>query len=181
MVKLIFGEFIEVVLDEGGVAQQMIHGDVKEALNLRGVEIHSQDPVCTGGGDHIGDELCGDGIAALGFAVLPCITKVGNDSGNTTGRGAAAGIDHNQQLHQMVIDGLAGGLNEKNVSATDGFFQGYGSLTVSECTNGTLTQLDSKLLADRLGKGGVGVAAKYLDVITVCNHQNIPRLFLFWA
>jgi hypothetical protein len=76
----------------------------------------------------------------------------------------------------MVVNGLAGGLNKEYVSAADGFFQRDGSLTVSKSTNGTLTQLDTELIADCLCEGRIGIAAKNLDVITICNHRKYTSL-----
>ena len=111
VVVLILGEFIQIVINEGGVAQQVIHRDVEEALDLCGVQVHSQDTVSAGSGDHIGNQLSGDGIAALGLTILTGVAEVGNDGGNTAGGSTAASVDHNQQLHQMVVDRLAGGLN----------------------------------------------------------------------
>jgi len=154
----------------------MIHGNIEETLNLSCVEIHCQDPISTGSGNHVGDKLCGDRVTALGLAILTGIAKIGDDCGNTAGRSAAAGVDHNQQLHQMVIDGLAGRLNEKNVSTADSFFQGDGGFAVCKGTNGALSELNTKLIANGLGKGRIGVAAEYLDVVAVCNHLKYTSL-----
>ena len=49
----------------------------KKTLNLRSVQIHGQNPVGTGGGEHIGNQLRGDGIPGLGFPILTGIPKVG--------------------------------------------------------------------------------------------------------
>jgi hypothetical protein len=70
----------------------------------------------------------------------------------------------------MVIDGLAGRLNQEHVSATDGLVQRNGNLTVSEGLDDTLTHGQTQLLTDGLCKSGVGVATENLNVISVCNH-----------
>ena len=62
-------ELLGIVVDEDGVAEQVVHRDIKEALNLRRVQIHRQDAVGAGGGQHVRDKLGGDGVAALGLAV----------------------------------------------------------------------------------------------------------------
>ena len=171
MVKLVFRELVHVVFHEGYIAQQVIQRNVEEALNLGGVQIHGQDPVSAGGGEHIGNQFCGDGVPGLGFTVLPGVTEVGDNGGNPACGCTAAGIDHYQQFHQMVIDGLAGGLNQEYVGATNGFFQGDGSFTIGEMLHRGLSHFDAQLFADGLSKLRVGVAAENLNVFTVCNHR----------
>ena len=76
-----------------------------------------------------------------------------------------------QQFHQVVIDGLAGGLNQEYVGATDGFFQRNGCLAVSKMLDRGFSHFDAQLFADGLSKLGIGVAAENLNVFTVCNHR----------
>ena len=83
-------ELLGVVIHEDGVAQQVVHGDVEEALDLGGVQVHGQHPVSAGGGEHVGHQLGGDGIAGLGLAVLTGIAEVGDDGGDAAGGGALA-------------------------------------------------------------------------------------------
>ena len=82
-------ELLGIVVDEDGVAEQVVHRDIEEALDLRGVQVHRQDAVGAGGGDHVGHQLGGDGVAALGLAVLTGIAEVGDDGGDAAGGGAA--------------------------------------------------------------------------------------------
>ena len=72
------------------------------------MQIHGQHAVCARSFDHVGDQLCGDGVTALGLAVLAGIAEVRNDGGDAAGGGTAAGIDHDEQFHQIVVDRLAG-------------------------------------------------------------------------
>ena len=158
VVKFFFGEFLQIVAYKGGVAQQMIQGDIEEALNLRGVQIHGQHPVSAGGGDHIGDELCGDGVAALGLAILAGIAKIGNDGGDPPGRGAAAGVGHHQQLHQTVVYGLAGGLHQEHVGSSDSLIQGNGDLAVGKGLDVRQPHGNVQRMADRFSELGIGIA-----------------------
>ena len=86
-----------------GAAQQVVHGDVEEALDLVGVQVHGQHPVGAGGGDQVGHQLGGDGVAGLGLAVLAGIAEVGDHGGDPAGGGPLEGVDHHQQLHQVVV------------------------------------------------------------------------------
>ena len=168
-------ELLGVVVHEDGVAQQVIHRDIEEALDLAGVQVHGQHAVGAGGGEHVGHQLGGDGIAGLGLAVLTGIAEVGDDGGDAAGAGALAGVDHDEQLHQAVVDGLAGGLDEEHVAAADGLVQGDEGLTVSEAFDLCLAQLGADELADLLCQRGIGVAGKDLDILAVRNHGAYSR------
>ena len=176
VVKLVFGETVQEIIDEGGAAKQMVQRNIEEALDLSGMEVHGQNAVGTGGGDHVGHQLCGDGVTALGLAVLTGVAKIGDNRSDTTGAGTAASIDHNQQFHQMVVNRLAGGLDQKNVGATNGFFQRNGSFTVGKGLDGAFAQVNAQLLANRFGKFGIGVTAENFYIISVSYHLEIPHL-----
>jgi hypothetical protein len=59
-------------------------------------------------------------------------------------------VDHDQQLHQVVVDGLAGGLDHEHVAAADGLIQGDENLAVGKGADLRLTQLGAHQLADLL-------------------------------
>ena len=59
----------------------MVQGNIEEALDLVGVQVHGQNTVSAGGGDHVGNQLGGDGIAGLGLAVLAGIAEVRDNGG----------------------------------------------------------------------------------------------------
>ena len=178
VVVLIFGELAEIVFNKSGVAQQMIHGNIKESLDLGGVKIHGQDPVSAGGCQHIGHQLCGDGIAALGLAILTGVTEVGDDGGYAAGGSPAAGVDHDQQLHQVIVYRLAGGLNQEYIRAADSFNQGNGSFAVGKGLDLALSELDTQLFADGFCEFGIGIAAENLDTLSIRDHQEKPHFYL---
>ena len=142
------------------------------------MKVHGQHPVCTGGHDHVGHQLGGDGVPTLGFPVLTGIAKVRHDGGDPPGRGPAESVHHNEQLHQIVVNRVAGGLHHKHVTSADCLIDGYGDFAVSELFDLATAQGQAQLVANSLCKGGVGVAAEYLDFFTMCNHRKVP-LFNF--
>ena len=178
-VLALLAELLGVVVHEHGIAQQVVHGDIKEALDLAGVEIHGQHAVSAGGGEHVGHQLGRDGIAALGLTILTGIAEIGDHRGNTTRGGALAGIDHDEQLHQAVIDRLAGGVDEKHIAAADALIQRDRGLAVRKGFDLCLAQLDADELADLLCQCGVGVAGEDLDVLAVRNHCFHSPLVIF--
>jgi ABC-type phosphate/phosphonate transport system substrate-binding protein len=60
----------------------VVHRNVEEALDLRGVQVDAQHAVCARAGDEVGHQLGGDGHAALVLAVLAGVAEVGNDRGD---------------------------------------------------------------------------------------------------
>ena len=60
--------------------------------------------VGAGGREHVGDELGGDRLAALGLAVLAGVAVEGADRGDALGRRPLGGVDHDQLLHDRVVD-----------------------------------------------------------------------------
>jgi len=161
------GELVGEVSDEDRVAEQIVHGNVKEALDLGCVQVHRQNTVCTGGLDHIRNELGGDGVAALGLAVLTGVAEVGDDGGDAACGGAAACVDHDQQLHQVVVDGLAGGLHQEYVAAADGLVDRDGDLAVSEGRYRAVAEREPQLAADALSERAVCVCAEHFDILTM--------------
>lgn len=77
----------------------MIHGNIKEALNLPGMQIHGQHAVRASRHDQISDELGRDRHARLGFAILPRITVIRHNQRNAAGRCASQRVHHNEHLH----------------------------------------------------------------------------------
>ncbi len=85
------GVLLGKVLHKDGGAQQIVHWDIKEALDLVGVEVHGQHPVRSRRGDQVGHQLGGDGVPRLGFAVLAGVAEIGDNSGDAAGGGPLQG------------------------------------------------------------------------------------------
>ena len=64
---------------------EVVDGDIEEALNLRGVKIHGQNPFDTGFDDHICHQFCADRGARFGTTVLTGISEIRNYCGNGIG------------------------------------------------------------------------------------------------
>ena len=162
-----FAELLGIIVHKYRIAQKVIHRDVEKALDLSGVKVHGEDPVSAGGGKHIGYQLGGDGVTGLGLAVLTGIAKIGDDSGDAAGGRPLHGIDHDQQLHQVVVDGTAGGLDQKYIGTADGLINGGEHLAVCKMADLRIAQLDADQLTDVLCKTGIGIAAEHLHIFAV--------------
>ena len=160
-------ELVHVVVYEQRCAGEVIQRDVEEALNLGGVQVHGQDAVSAGGGEHVGDELGGDGVAASGLAVLAGVAVVGDHGGDPAGGGAAQGVDVDEHRHQVVVDRLAGGLDDEAVSASDRLVYRDGALPIGKVGNIRVAQTAIQVSADQLGQSRVGVAGEDHDFFAV--------------
>ena len=159
------------MLDKQVGAHQIVHRDIKEALDLGCVQVHRQDAVGAGDGNEVCNELGGDGVTAFGLAVLTGIAEVGDHGGDSAGGSAAHRVDHDQQLHQAVIHGLAGGLNNKHVFTADGLINGNRALTVRKSGNAAVAGIDEKRGTDVFGQSWIGVSGEDRDLFTMRNHS----------
>jgi hypothetical protein len=81
------------------------------------VQVHGHDAVHAHGLEqarHVGGR---DGHARRHLAVLAGVAVVGDDARDALGAGAAHGGHHEQQLHEVLIDRRAGGLDEVHILA----------------------------------------------------------------
>ena len=98
---------------------QLIDRDVEEALDLALVEVHREDPVGAGDGDHVGDEAGRDRDARLVLLVGAAVGVERDDRRDPPGRRPLEGVDHDQQLHDRLVDRVRGRLDEEHVLLAD--------------------------------------------------------------
>ena len=77
------------------------------------------------------------------------------------------GVDNDEQLHQIVVDGLAGGLDDKHVRAADRLQNGNRALSVGETLDGSFPQRLMEVGTDILCQGRIGIAGEYFDFLAV--------------
>ena len=142
---VIYVELLADIGHEKGGTIQMVDGDVEESLNLVGVEVHADDPVGSGGLYHVGNYLGGDGDMGFVFAVLAGESVVGDDCHDFLRRGALGGVDHQQQLKE-VVGRRNGGLDDEDGATTDGVFIRGLEFTVGILENGGIAQWNSVII-----------------------------------
>ncbi len=82
----------------------MIHRDVEKTLYLPCMEVHGQDPPCTGGSYDVGDQFGGYGHPWGRLSILSCVAVVRKHRSDPSGRGPSQGVYHDKQFHEIVVD-----------------------------------------------------------------------------
>lgn len=83
------------------------------------MQVHGDDVVSAGHAEHVGNELGGDGSSALVLLVLSCVGIDRYDCGDTGSRCNLASVDHDQKLHDVVVDLATAALDDKDVLASN--------------------------------------------------------------
>ena len=100
---------------------EVIDRDVEKSCDLLRVEIHRQDAIDASSGEEIRDQLGGDRHAWLILPILPGVSEKWNHRGDPRRAGPPGRVDHDQQLHQILIGRRAGRLNDEDIPAADVF------------------------------------------------------------
>jgi len=129
---------------------------VEEALDLRGVQVDAHDAVGAGGLEQVGDEAGRDRLAASALLVLPRVRVEGRDDGDALGRGALEGVDHDELLHERLVDGARVRLDDERVAAAHALVETRVDLAVREGARVGGQHLGLELGRDLLGELGVG-------------------------
>ena len=127
----------------------VVDRDREEALDLARVEIHRQHAVDARELEHVGEEARRDRLARLGLAVLPRVRVPRDDGRDPLGRRELRRLDHEQELHEVLVHRRAAGLDEEDVGAADRLEIAAVRLVVRERLELDVAELDAELLRDR--------------------------------
>lgn len=83
---------------------EIVHWNIEKALDLARVKVHSNHVITTSSLKHIGHELSGNGSSRFVLFVLACVWEVWNHSCDPACRCRLTCVDHDQQLHEGIID-----------------------------------------------------------------------------
>src|SRR4051794_491023 len=93
-----------------------------------------------------------DPFAPAGLAILAGVREPRDDGRDPLRRGELRRLDHQQQLHDVLVDGLAAGLHDEEVGAADRLVVAAVGLAVPEGVQLDLAELDAELVGDALGE-----------------------------
>ena len=112
----------DMSLDVGhheGLGVDVVYGKVEKALDLVGVQIHSDDMVAASDGKHVGDELGSNGRTTLVLLVHARVRITWDNGSDAAGRSTLAGGNEDEKLHEVVVDFATSGLEDKDVLVTN--------------------------------------------------------------
>ena len=98
---------------------QLVDRDVEEALDLALMEIHGQNSVGPRHGDHVGDQASRDGHTGLVLLVRAAVGVERDHGRDPAGAGPFERVDHDQQLHDRLVDGMGRWLDQEDVLFAD--------------------------------------------------------------
>ena len=143
--------------------RQVVGRDVEEALDGGGMEVEQEQPVGTGEGDDIGDQLGRDRLAGLRLALLAGVAVIGDDGGHPPRGRAPEGVQDDEELHQVLVDRVAGRLNHEDVVAPHRALDLDVDLAVRVAGDPRVGKRHADLSRDLLGQVAVGVAGDQLQ------------------
>src|SRR5436309_1328748 len=158
-----------VVIDHrSGV--QVVDRDVEEALDLGGMQVQGESAVGAGPGNKVGDQLGGDRHPAHVLAVLAGVAIIGQDCGEPGSAGSLEAVQHDEQLHQVLVDRRAGRLHYEHVPAADILLDPHRDFTVGKVIENDSAQGVSQAIGNSLRQGAVGAATKDFEFVVVAYH-----------
>ena len=88
--------------------------------------------VRAGDADHVGDQARGDGDAWLVLLVRPAVRVVGHDRRDPPRAGALEGVDHDQELHDRLLNGAVRRLDDEDVAVAGVVLDAHEDVLVGE-------------------------------------------------
>src|SRR5439155_1233995 len=166
------------VLEQHGGGVDVVDRHVEEALDLAGVQVDRQHARGTGGRDQVGHQLGADRHARRDLPVLAGVAVVGYHCRDAPRRRPFEGVEHQEQLHQVVVAGRAGGLDHEHIAAAHVLGDLDLHLAVAETPDLGLAERHVDVAADRLRQRAVRAPREYLDLVL---HRPIRVIPASWA
>ena len=112
--------------------------------------------VHAGGFKQVGHELRRDGLARCGLTVLTRIAEVSDNGRDGTGSRALGGIDHDQKLHERVVDvSTSDGLDQEHIGAAHALKIARIDFAVRKLLELHIAKGNSQLIGNLISKLGV--------------------------
>ncbi len=153
--------FLEIAHDHRrGV--EMIDRDIEKPHQLLRVQIHRQHPVRSRRHDQVGNELGRDRDARLVLAVLAGIPEIRDHRRDPVRTRPPRRVDHDQQLHQMLVRRGGSRLDDEHVPTADVLVDLYKRLVVRERRHRGRPQGHFHIVGNPLRQSTVRIAGKNL-------------------
>ncbi len=140
------------------------------------MQIHRQHAVGAGRAEHVGDELGRNRHARLVFAILPRVAVIRHHRRDARRRRSAERIDHDHQLHQVLIDRpgrrRAGRLHDEDIRAADVLVDLKRDFGVRKTPEPGLSDRDAQKRRDLLRQLAVRAAREHFQLAETGRHQR---------
>ena len=120
------------------------------------MQVHAHEAVGAGGLVQVRHETGADGLAPQVLLVLAGVGEEGGHHGDALGGGAFEGVDHDELLHEPVVDTVAVGLDDEHVAAAHRLVEADVGLPVGEVVGRGGQHLGAELTGHVLGELGMG-------------------------
>ena len=124
------------------------------------MEIEQKGSIRSRYADQLGDQTGGDGDSRLILLVGPAIAEIRDHRRHPPRRCPLDGIDHDQHLHDRVVDRGGEGLHDKDVVLADAFVDAHECVVVRKLEDFRATERDADIGTDLLGQLRIGIAGK---------------------
>ena len=109
----------------------MINRYIEETLNLVGMQVHRDETVDACHAEQVCYKFGTDADTRFVLAILTSPSEIWNDSHDATGAGTLGGINHQQQLHQIVAV-REGRLYKEHIMATNGLLKRHCKFSIGK-------------------------------------------------
>ena len=121
----------------------------EEPLDLADVEVHADDPVHPGDRQQVGHQFRGDRDPGTILPILPRVAVVGDHRVDPGRRRPLERVHHDQEFHQVLVDGRRRGLDHESVRAADVVPDLEADLSVAKTVQRRLREGNAEVPRDR--------------------------------
>ena len=149
----------------------MVDRNVEESLDRRRMEIDRQHAIRTGGREQVGQQLGADRLPASRLLFLARVGVVRNHRGDARCRGTLHRIEHDQQLHDVLVHRRAERLDDEHVRPAHVLLQPDPRLPVAPAGDLGPAERCLQHAHDRLGQAWIRVPGENLQSAV---HRSMP-------
>src|SRR6266700_1000449 len=144
----------------GGLPRLSVHRTVEEALDLRRVQVDGHQGVRSRRPEQVGHQPGRDRLAAAALLVLPRVAEQRRHHRDPVGRRPLERVDHDELLHDPLVDRRGVTLQHEGVAAPDRLEEAHEDLAVGEVEQGGGGRLDAEVVGDLQAELGVRPAGE---------------------
>ena len=122
------------------------------------MKVHGHHPVGARGGEQVGHKAGGDGLAPAVLLVLAGVSVERGNDRDALGRRPLKGINHDQLLHDRLVQRLGMGLDDERVTAANTLLESHEDLAIGEVVDLRRRHLAAQFSRDLLSKFRMGAS-----------------------